>query len=167
VTDQAVSDTGPLRHLAEIGEHPLLTLFSRIIVPRLVVRELQAQGFWSTLVEDLRQLIVVSGPSLDAESVLHRPRGLDAADAAVLLVATQYPNHLVLTDDLAVRRAAKSRGCRVVGTIGLIGRGYEVGALSLPQAEAMLDRVVDESTLYLTEGVVEQVREAMKRIPPQ
>ncbi len=166
MTDQAVSDTGPLRHLTEIGAHPILALFGRIVVPQLVVRELRAQGFWTCLVRDLSQLLaVVGGPTLRAALALARTHHLEAADAAVLAVAAEYPDHILLTDDLALRRAAKRRGHRVVGTIGVVGRAYQTGRLSLAEADAMLERLVDESTLYLTAGVVEQIREAMRNSP--
>lgn len=167
MADIAISDTGPLRHLAEIGEHGVLAVFARIIIPQLVVRELQFQGFWVTLAAAMpRLLTVVPGPGVDSDLVLLSADDLDSADAAVLAVASDHPAHTVLTDDLALRRALKRRGHTVIGSLGIVARAHEAGMLDLTQADGVLDRLVDESTLYLTRGIVDDAKQAMRQDSP-
>lgn len=163
MTERGVSDTGPLRHLAEIGEHRLLAVFARIVTPQLVVRELQSQGFWEGLVAAMPHLLaVVPGPGAGSGPVRLGPAGLGPADAAVLAVASDHPDYTVLTDDLTLRRLLRRRGHTVVGTIGIVARAYGAGMLDLPQADSLLDHLVDESTLYLTRGIIEDVKQAMR-----
>ena len=61
----------------------------------------------------------------------------------------------LLTDDLAVRRAAKRLGVRPVGSLGVIVRGYRLGRFSLREAKMHLRALQNVSSLFGTPEIVE------------
>jgi predicted nucleic acid-binding protein len=46
---QAVSDTGPLLHLQEIGQLTLLSFFAGLLISRQIKEELRAYSAWPIL----------------------------------------------------------------------------------------------------------------------
>jgi predicted nucleic acid-binding protein len=61
----------------------------------------------------------------------------------------------LLTDDLAVRKAAKSLNIKPVGSLGIVAKACHQGVISVEVAEKHLLNLYNESTLYVTKGVVD------------
>ena len=74
----------------------------------------------------------------------------------------------LLTDDLAVREAAKSLNLTPVGSLGIVVRAYHLGNISLAEAEYCLNALYDVSSLFVTRAIVglaiEQLRQHFKQI---
>ncbi len=62
---------------------------------------------------------------------------------------------ILLTDDLAVRDAAKRLGLTPVGSLGVIVRAYRLGHIILTQAEHRIAALYDASSLFVTRAIVE------------
>lgn len=64
---------------------------------------------------------------------------LDRGEAETIVLATEVNAHLVLMDDADGRKAARSMGLRVTGTVGLLLRAAKDGRLDFREA---MDRLL-------------------------
>ncbi|MGQ4557576.1 nucleic acid-binding protein [Halobellus sp. GM3] len=148
MTLAAVSDAGPLIHLAEIGSLQLLAAFDTLLVPERVHREVDAGG----VPDGLRDL---SYELVEADESRVRTEELDAGERAAIAVAEERGVAL-LTDDLAARKAASDTGVEVHGSIGVIALGYGRRLLDRDEAASRMRALQRETSLFVTEAVVER-----------
>jgi predicted nucleic acid-binding protein len=133
-----ISDTTPLRYLTFLGMEELLPrLFGRVHCPDAVIREcLHASApallrEWAT--RPPAWLVVADVPLIDGD--LSR---LDEGEAAAITLARQLSADVVLIDEQAGRRVAKSLGFTVAGTLNLLAQGGIRGWIDYAKATARL-----------------------------
>ncbi|MFW5900725.1 MAG: nucleic acid-binding protein [Halodesulfurarchaeum sp.] len=148
MTFTAVSDAGPLIHLAEIGSLGLLAAFDRLLVPETVYEEVEAGGVPDGLSDLSYELVETDERHSETED-------LDAGERAAIAVA-KARRVILLTDDLAAREAATDVGVDVHGSIGIIALGYGRGLLDRDEAASRIRALQRETSLFLTEAVVER-----------
>jgi len=148
VTLAAVSDAGPLVHLAEIGSLELLATFDTLLVPETVYTEVEAGGVPDGVADLSYELVEANEGRVGAEE-------LDAGERAAIAVA-EGRGTVLLTDDLAAREAASDAGVEVRGSIGVIALGYGRGLLDRDEAASRMRALQRETSLFVTEGVVER-----------
>ena len=178
MNETAVSNTGPVRHLFEIGQVHTLTLFSDIYFPKQVKDELLAQGVWGSLESTIgRHLHVenVADSDVDAKLATFAPFKLHRADASVIFLAEQLKHSAlrrsralllaVLTDDLNLRKALESLGMTAVGSVGILIRCFKLGRFGKTELEAMLDKLFTGSTLYLSKAFKVRVKAMIDGLP--
>jgi hypothetical protein len=100
VTTAAVSDAGPLIHLAEIDALHLLSVFDSLLVPKTVYDEIEAGG-----VPD--GLATLSYERVEASLDRNGFPELDAGERSALVVA-KTRDAILLTDDREARVAAEN-----------------------------------------------------------
>ena len=147
MTIVAVSDTGPLIHLAEIGSLDLLSVCEQLYIPRTVAEELQRGGVPDELAELSYELV-------EADEHQQTDR-LDPGERAAIAVAHDR-DAVLLTDDLAARELASEMELEVHGSIGIIAVGYARGRLDKPEAASRMRALQSETTLFVTDAVVER-----------
>jgi predicted nucleic acid-binding protein len=98
VTLAAVSDAGPLIHLAEIDSLELLATFDTLLVPETVHTEVDAGGVPDGLADLSYELVEADESRVGTEE-------LDAGEHTAIAVAEER-GVVLLTDDLAAREAA-------------------------------------------------------------
>ena len=148
MTLAAVSDAGPLIHLAEIGSLELLSTFDTLLVPETVYKEVEAGGVPDELADLSYELVEADESRVGAEE-------LDAGERAAIAVAKER-EVVLLTDDLAAREAAAGAGVEVRGSIGVIALGYSRGPLDRDEAASRMRALQREASLFVTEAVVER-----------
>jgi predicted nucleic acid-binding protein len=148
VTLAAVSDAGPLIHLAEIGSLELLSTFDTLLVPETVYKEVEAGGVPDGLADLSYELVEADESRVGTEE-------LDAGERAAIAVAEER-GVVFLTDDLAAREAASDAGVEVHGSIGVIGLGYGRGLLDRDEAASRMRALQRGTSLFVTEAVVER-----------
>lgn len=161
----AVSNTGPVRHLFEIGQVQTLTLFSDIYFPKQVKDELTAQGMWGSLERAAGRCMhveYVSDADVDALLTTFTSFKLHRADASV---AKRLKPSAVLTDDLNLRKALESLGLTAVGSVGILIRCFKLGRFGKSELEAMLDTLFTGSTLYLSKAFKARVKAMIDGLP--
>ena len=166
---EAISDTGPILHLQEVGWQTALGIFTHLVIPDLVAAELRTYGL-EPMQLDIADLTcsIVSVPVEQWQVVIHEPRtpALHPADAQVVVLAQttqfQYP---VLTDDLALRRCLEEQGSVVVGSIGVLVRAYQAGHLHRGELEMAVDALFDHSTLHISRAFRAYVRQLLVSLP--
>ncbi|MCR4408199.1 MAG: hypothetical protein NUW24_14980 [Anaerolineae bacterium] len=166
---EAISDTGPLLHLHEIGQLDALGIFTHLIVPRLVADELRTHGLKPANlgVPGLRiSVVVVDEGHLNRVLTEGERPPIHPADAEVLALA--YSDNFqkpVLTDDLALRRRLEAAGAIVTGSVGILVRAYKTNRLTRAQLEHALDALFSNSTLHLSRAFRTYVRQLLADLP--
>jgi predicted nucleic acid-binding protein len=151
---EAITDTGPVLHLHEIGRLEALSVFDHLAMPGLVADELRAYGLDpSRLGVSGLDAAIVAVPSEEWSPIVSEPNQptIHPADAQVFVLAQsdrfQKP---VLTDDLALRRRLESQGATVVGSVGVLVRAYTIGRLQRNELDGAIDALFTVSTLHMS-----------------
>jgi predicted nucleic acid-binding protein len=156
--NHAVADAGPLIHLTEVGCLSLLRIFDRLSIPDAVWSEAVTLG--SVPQTDMLALGIVQRHALSHSLVIqfiqqNSLERLHAGEQECLFLCQQSGVSVLLTDDLAVREAAKRLRLTPVGSLGIIVRAYRLGHLSLTDAERRLNDLDAISSLFVTRAIVE------------
>ncbi len=158
----AVSDSGPLTHLWQIGQWQAFRTFKALYVSAPVARELALHvplmqmralaGYELSIEAVSEQEIAVARQALPAYLTLHE------ADLATLALARRQTPDLVLTDDLATRQAVEAQGQTPMGSVGVLLRAYKAGLLDRAALDQAIDNLFIHSTLYLSPSFKSYVR---------
>ncbi len=154
----AITDAGPLIHLAEIGNLALLDIFGVLHVPDAVWSE--AIGLERVAGDDVWALGNVQRHSLPKSQIdefvqENSLEHLQAGERECLLLGQQIGVATLLTDDLAVRKAAKQLSLTPVGSLGVVVGAYRLGRIPLDKAERRIADLYDVSSLFVTRAIVE------------
>lgn len=127
---KAISDTSPIQYLHQTGNLELLSsLYETILVPGAVLREIdQGRALYYNLPE-LRRLEWVELRSSPHEPPPLFPAALGAGEREVIQLAVATPDSLAILDDELARRFARGLGLRVTGTLGVLLKTKQAGAL--------------------------------------
>lgn len=144
----AVSNSGPLIHLNEIGQIRLLNLFSSLIVPHSVIEE--------TGRINLKKISIMEVSSKETADFIKTIRKfkLQKAETDALYLANKF-SFIFLTDDLEARNAANKLNIEVHGSLGIIALAYKKGLINLEIAKQLVIELYNNSTLFLTKAIVE------------
>ena len=148
MTLAAVSDAGPLIHLAEIDSLDVFATFDTLLIPQTVSEEVESGGVPDGLSD-------VSYDLVDADERQVDTPELDPGERAAIAIATDR-GVVLLTDDLAAREAASEAGLEVHGTIGLLALGYARGVLEKTDAKSRMRALQRETSLFVSEAIVER-----------
>jgi predicted nucleic acid-binding protein len=162
----AVTDAGPLIHLAEIGRLPLLHVFEALHIPDAVWSETVEQGRVGEA--DTLGLSNVQRHTLLQTQVVqfiqdNSLEGLQAGELECLYLCQQIGASVLLTDDLAVREVAKHLHLTPVGSLGIVVRAYRAGYISLAEAESYIVDLHDMSSLFVAREIVELAIEELRK----
>ncbi|MCK4487875.1 MAG: hypothetical protein KAU38_14090 [Desulfobacterales bacterium] len=160
----AVVDAGPLIHLTEIGCLPLLRIFDTLHIPHAVWSETVERDHLSEA--DVLELGNVQRITLSRTDVARfiEENGLERlhiGECECLCLCHQTGVPILLTDDLAVREAAKGLNLTPVGSLGVVAKAYRLQDISLTDAERHIVDLYEVSSLFVTRAIVEL---AIKRL---
>ena len=133
-----IADTGPINYLIQIGHIELLPrMFERAVLPGAVQIELSNPAAPPLVLRWIANppvwLEIVKTQDLDTVTRLHK------GEAAAIILASSLHADLLLMDDRKGVRAAKQRGLRVTGTLGVLdlaaGRGLVDFGLAIKKLE--------------------------------
>jgi predicted nucleic acid-binding protein len=131
----AAADTSPLCYLILIGEIDLLAkLFSRVVVPTVVIAELCYDDAPHTVrawaVNPPPWVTVTQSPPPNTADM----DVLQAGEQSAILLAESIKADVLLVDEKAARRVATDHGLRVTGTLGVLSEAAARGLIDLPTA---------------------------------
>jgi predicted nucleic acid-binding protein len=147
-----VSDASPIHYLILCDAIDLLPqLFSRVIVPQSVARELSRPStppHVSHWIEHLPHWAVVEiGQPIRSEYKL------DPGEAEAIGLALSR-NSIILIDERIGRHVAQTLGLQVLGTIGLLGKAARQGLVDVP---AVISRL-RASNMHLSDELLSWLR---------
>ncbi|OAD22487.1 nucleic acid-binding protein [Candidatus Thiomargarita nelsonii] len=153
-----ISDAGPLIHLVEIDSRNDLSMFENLHIPEAVWSETVGLGrIQSEEIVNLGNIQRHTLPQSESSQFIanHNLKEIHDGERECLYLCRQIEVATLLTDDLAVRKAAKSLNLIPVGSLGIIAKAYHQGLISVDAAEKHLLNLYDESTLFVTKAIVE------------
>lgn len=162
MADQAAVNASPLIFLTAAGLLDLLRIEApSILVPEAVWREVSFQED-GTLQALLRQpwLRQIGDPTIP-RSLLEWDLG--QGESSVLAFALAHPGTSVVIDDLAARRCADAMGLELTGTLGLVLRAKQRGAISNAR-EVLLH--LRSRGMYLSDTVLTKALARVGEPPP-
>jgi predicted nucleic acid-binding protein len=137
-----VSDSSPLITLSRAHQLELLREFyGDISIPQEVYREVTVAGAGLPGAEEVRGaswIRVHPNPSEPPEAMKDASAGLGGGERSAIYLAAVLGADLVLVDEDRARRAAKSAGFAIAGSIAVLERG------------ARLKKVADLRSVYLS-----------------
>jgi len=150
----AVSDTGPILHLSEISIIDCLDIFSKIVVPDEVIKELKKNKIDVDKNLDLRLL---KDEWKDLVKILTNQKDLDLGESCAISLALQEKINCFLTDDLEARIVAKEYDLEVHGTVGIILRAFREKLINKNKAIEKVKELKSKSSLFITQDLIEEV----------
>jgi predicted nucleic acid-binding protein len=165
---RAVADSGPLIHLAIVGQTTLLPRYAHpiLIVPQ-VYAEVVTQGVGKPGAQELEaacQAGVVHIREMADQQLISRirqasPPTMSDVDVMVVALAAEQQAAL-LSDDAAVRAVAIGQGLSIIGTVGLLTRARLDGII--PALKPLLDQLMASGFHLDPHGQVYQ--DAMRKV---
>ena len=147
-----VADTTPLNYLILIEAIEVLhALFGRVYAPPTVMQELshprgpQSVRAWAS---SPPEWLAVQEPTQIDETF---PKMLHKGEVEAISLAQELRADWVLIDERKASREAERRGLRVAGTLGIL---EEAGARNLFDYEKGKERLVNETSFYVTDDVL-------------
>ena len=132
-----VSDTSPLNLILIELQDVLPTLFDQVLIPEAVRRELESPA----APEPVKRFLVASPtwlevrPSPEIDGALQH---LDSGEREVISLGLAVRADSVLLDERKGRAAARARGLRVSGTLGVLDVASRRGLVNIADALARL-----------------------------
>jgi predicted nucleic acid-binding protein len=149
-----VSDTSPLRYLIAVDQADILgKLFGHLLIPPAVHRELiHPSARW-----DVRDWTLSPPDWLEIAYLKQSPGSgllarLDLGEAEAIQMALDCQADFLLMDERLGRKMATSRGCSVIGALGVLLESHRRGFISDPLAVVDQMRSIGfrvSKTLYL------------------
>ena len=161
----AVSNAGPLIHLARIGRLNLLKeIFGKIIIPRTVKVEVIDKGKEigkpdAFLIDAVDWIKVMDDPS-NADQLAEKV-GIHFGEACAILLAKSL-NVPVLLDDSDARKFALGLGLEVVGSVGIIIKAVRLGLISKEEGLKDLEKLAN--VMWLSVNVYEKARKTIESL---
>ena len=168
-----VSDTTPLNYLILIDATDVLpALFGRVYAPKAVIvehsdaRSPRPVREWAS---SPAQWLTVQEPAQVDETL---PKKLQKGEVKAISLAQELGADWVLIDERKASREAERRGFRVAGTLVIL---EEAGAGNILDYQKSRDRLVDETSFYVTDDVLreserrylERQRSRAAAVPPK
>jgi len=163
---EAVSNSGPLIHLSQIGKFELLYIFSKIYIPKMVYKEVNIEGKpGATELKNAKNIQICEVFSEDIKNIENKAKGfkLDKGELQALSLCNKLKKELFLTDDLDAREAGKSLGFQVHGSVGIIVRAYRKKLIDLKEAEEILNALYEVSKLFIAKAIIEEAIEELRK----
>jgi predicted nucleic acid-binding protein len=127
-----VADTSPIHVLVRIGHVDILPgLFGCVVIPTVVADELARASY-----EQVRSFMQAPPAWIEirAPRIVEAIPAIHAGEEAAINLARELTADVLLIDDFEGRKAATSRGVKILGTLGVLERAATVGLIELQSA---------------------------------
>ena len=140
-----VSDTAPLISLMKAEHLNILgRLYGEILIPDAVFVELTSNPKFTAeaeLIKNCGFIRVVTVRERKAVDVLRRVSGLDLGESEAIIYVDENKADILLMDEEAGRKVAKSMGLHIQGTVGVLLQAYDRKMLSAEQVVEAVRRL--------------------------
>ncbi len=159
---EVICNASPLQYLHQLGRLELLPhLTGHVVVPTAVATELAEGHRLGVDVPDPEALPWITLREPRSHAVLPLMTDLGPGETAVLALALESADAVVILDDALARRHAERLGLRLIGTLGLLLDAKTAGHIDAvtPLLDALqrlgfrLSRATRDAVLHLAEEV--------------
>ena len=165
---RAVSNSGPLIHLAKIGALWLLEeLFEEILIPAEVKRETVDAGIElgyedTKIIEETIIRGKIKVVEYEAQDLsLAEKYGIERGEYLAIVLAIAE-NCFFLCDDERARELAERKGIEVRGSIGIILMALKNSLISREQAVKYIEKL--KKVMYFSEKLFKRVKKMLKNM---
>lgn len=158
MVNDACSDTGPILHLYEINQLPLLQLFPKIIISPYIREELLQYN-----IKRLPKNIELKDVNKDQLALFSEKYDLDIGEASAIWLCKSLKIPLLLTDDLSAREVSLNLEIKPVGTVGIITRCFREKIIDQEEAIQLLKEIHHRSSLFITSSLIELTIKEIKK----
>ncbi|MEM6263009.1 MAG: DUF3368 domain-containing protein, partial [Bacteroidota bacterium] len=145
-----------------IGRLSLLNeLYIEIIIPTAVKDEILKLEIYGIELTEFYQAewISIQDP-VDAEMEIGLQAYLDKGESAAITLAYELSADILIIDERAGRKIAKSLDINIIGLIGILAQGKESGII--PRVKPLLDRLRTEANFYISEKLYDEVLKGLE-----
>lgn len=140
-----VSDSGPLISLMKATQLDLLHgLYGEVLIPEAVYSELTSNERYGEEAEKVKSssfIRIVAVNERKSVDILRRATGLDLGESEAIVYADDNKADILLMEEEAGRKVAKSMGIRVRGSIGILLLGFDKKILSAQDVDDAINRM--------------------------
>ena len=140
-----VSDTGPLISLMKAGQLELLQkLYQEILIPEAVYQELTSNRRYeneTAVIQGCDYIRTVPVRDRRVVELLQKLSGLDLGESQAIACAGEHKADILLMEEAAGRRVAKSLGIHVRGSLGILLLGFDRKLLTAEDVEQATARM--------------------------
>lgn len=152
-----VSDTSPISNLLRIEQlHLLKALYSRVIIPESVYREI---GGLETFGIDISWLLRTDWIMIQAvqnQVLVARLRNeLDLGEAEAIALSIEVGGDRLLIDERLGRRVAERFGLKVTGLLGVLVAAKQSGLIS--ELQPLLDTLINQAKFRVHPDLYQQI----------
>ena len=144
-----VSDTSPLISLMKASKLDVLrNLYGEILIPEAVYEELTTNPHYDDEADQIKVcpfIRKVSVKERKAVTILQKVSGLDMGESEAIIYTEENKADILLMDEDAGRRVAKSLGIRVRGTVGILLLAYDKKLISAEDVKATMEKLRNEN----------------------
>lgn len=167
---KVVSNAGPLIALGKLGRLVLLKqLYGAVLISPEVYQEVVVNGLrrGEPDASDVQFLIhsgdirIVPVDMSSGDPLL--AMGIDLGEAETLALARTERADLVLVDNAHARRAARSLGLPLKGTVGILLQALRSGILLLTDFELLMHQIKHQPTLWISERLCDEALNLVRR----
>ena len=154
MASKAVSNTGPILHLNEIGLIKALDVFKEVCIADEVKNELIKSKI---SIPKKMNLINLKPQFKDVAEILVNKFSLHLGEAQSIALALQEKADYFLTDDLDARTVANVHGVEAHGTVGIVLRAFREKIINKEIAIKKVHELYTISSLFITKDIVNQI----------
>lgn len=141
--EAVIADSTCLIGLERIERVDLLPkLFSPILIPPAVETEVKLKRNWLKVEVPSNQVLVTA-----------LKNQLDSGESEAIALALEYPDILIILDDLSARKVGLQLNLKVIGTVGLLLRAKRHGII--PQIQPFL-QALNQANFRISEALVQK-----------
>ena len=161
-------DSGPIIHISEINAENIWNTFSLIIIPDIVLEEVSFKNKpGANILENKHfNLSKTNNDIITTTKRFLNKYKLEKNDSIILGHLVFHKAKYILTDDLEIRKIAEKEGIIPVGTIGILLRSLRKGYFTKGQVIEFLDRILIDSSLFITKNIVDDVKKIVLGYKP-
>ena len=156
MASKAVSNTGPIMHLAEIDLIKVLNVFKEVYMPPEVKNELKRSNIKQDIIKKIK-VISLKTKFKDIAEILVNKFSLDLGEAQAISLALQEKVDYFLTDDLDARTVANLHSVESHGTVGIILRAFREKIINKQTAIKKVNEIYNVSSLFITKDLINQI----------
>ncbi len=166
----AVSDTGPIIHLSEVGCFHCLRIVENLLIPKAVESEIRSKNAPGK--NELRNASWITAKELhgiqkEKADKIAKDFGIELADSEAIVLAKTNDIKFLFTDDKSAREIAEYYDLEVHGSAGILARAYRNKILSYEEVKEALKRLHQDSSLFITDRVYEMVLDLIEMTKPE
>jgi predicted nucleic acid-binding protein len=163
---QVIADTTPLSELFKIDQLELLRyVYQRIVIPEIVLQELRNAKSLPGLSKAVERTDWIAVQTLHdsnkIQQLIERYPHIHRGEAGAIALTKELNANRIIIDDKQARRAAKTEGVPVIGTVGVLLLAYKRELIPRQRAQFILDQLF-QGTAYIGASLYHEASRQLK-----